>query len=405
MDSLAEFFKETENKTNSLLTNGLFFCVGIFLILCGACIFGLFPDIDTEIVLRISFAGVVGMLVLIPLLDFWRNSRYLKYIIICAVCLMTLSVACIPNIRVYLTFLLPPLLSFFYLNEQFTLFASVISGISYLISIGARCLFEADDTFTQWTRMRYFLAFGMGGLIELFAYCFILFFLTRTTAQLLKRTYLRKKRLDEVHTFILDGFANIVESKDRNTAEHISRTSRYVGIICNQLKKKGVYPDQVNDETIPVMIRAAPFHDLGKVSVPDDILNKPTTLDDEEWNVIHHHPADGALFIQHNFDVLNDDLFTKTASEMALCHHEHVDGTGYPFKLVGDEIPVSARIMATADIFDALVSDRAYKRAYTAEEAYAVLNDLSGTTLDPVMVDCMVECRDEVERILGGASS
>lgn len=405
MDSLTEFFRDSENKTNDLLSKGLYFCVAILLLFSGASIFGLFPDIDTMIVLRVSFIGVVIILALIPVLAFWRNTRALKYILSSAICLMTLAVACIPNMRVYLTFLLPPLLSFFYLSEKFTMFTSTVSGICYVLSIGARCLYEGDDTFSTWTRSEYFFAFGLGGLVEYFAYCFVLFFLTKTTSQLLKRTYLRKKRLDEVYNFILDGFANIVESKDSNTAEHISRTSRYVELICRQLKKKGAYPGQVNDETIPVMIRAAPFHDLGKISVPDDILNKPRSLNEEEWNIIHHHPADGALFIQHNFVVLNDALFTKTASEMALCHHEHVDGTGYPFKLVGEEIPVSARIMATADIFDALVSKRAYKKAYTSDEAYSVLKQLSGSSLDPVMVDCMFECRDEVERIMAGASS
>lgn len=405
MDSLTEFFEENEQSTNRLLAKAIWLCVGIFLLLGSACIFGLLPDINTATVLIISFTGIVVFLMFIPLLSVWRNSRVLKYVLIGTINLMVLSVACIPNMRVYLTFLLPPLLSFFYADEKFTLFASITSGISYVLSIGSRCLFEADDTFTLWTRKQYFLAFGIGGLVELAAYGFILYILTRTTAQMLKRTYLKRKRFKEIHHFILDGFANIVESKDKNTAEHISRASRYVEIICGQLKKKGLYPEQVNDVTIPVMIRAAPFHDLGKVSVPDDILNKPGRLNAAEWNVIQHHPADGALFIQHNFNVLDDELFTRTASEMALCHHERIDGTGYPFKLVSDEIPVSARIMATADIFDALVSKRAYKKPYTVDEAYSVLKELSGTSLDPVMVDCMIEARDEVERTMQGALS
>lgn len=402
MDSLAEFFKETENRTNILLSKALYFCVIVFLLLGGVCMFGLLPDIDTGIVLRVCFIGIVTLLILIPLLSIWRTSRVWKYILISVICLMNLSVACIPNMRVYLTFLLPPLISFFYANEKFTLFSSGISGLSYVLCIGVRCLLEGDDTFTKLTRTEYFFAFGFGGLVEFCFYCYILFFLTRTTSQLLKRTFLRKKRLNEIHNVIFDGFANIVESKDKNTGEHISRTSRYVKLICEQLLEKGIYPDEINETTIPVMIRAAPFHDLGKISVPDEILNKPYELDRKEWDVIHHHPADGALFIQHNFDVLNDDLFTKTASEMALCHHERMDGTGYPYKLVGDEIPVSARIMATADIFDALVSKRAYKEAYSIDEAYELLKKLSGTTLDPVMVDCMIDCREKVEQIMCG---
>ena len=120
----------------------------------------------------------------------------------------------------YLTFLLPPLLSFFYANEKFTLFSSVISGISYVLAIGARCLFEADDTFTIWTRSGYFLAFGLGGLVEFFAYCFVLYFLTKTTAELLKRTYLKRKRLDEVHDFIQEGLTKFAVPKETGGEWH-----------------------------------------------------------------------------------------------------------------------------------------------------------------------------------------
>lgn len=220
MDSLAEFFRENERKTNRHLIQVLYFCVGVLLVLGGACVFGLLPDINTSIVLRISFVDIIALLLLIPLLSFWRNSRVLKYIIIVAICFMNLSVACIPNIRVYLTFLLPPLLSFFYANEKFTLFSSVISGVSYVLAIGARCLFEADDTFTLWTRPGYFLAFGLGGLVEFFAYCFVLYFLTKTTSELLKRTYLKRKRLDEVHDFIQKGLSNFTESKEKDGEWH-----------------------------------------------------------------------------------------------------------------------------------------------------------------------------------------
>ena len=115
--------------------------------------------------------------------------------------------------------LLPPLLSFFYANERFTLFTSIITGVSYELAIGARCILEADDTFTIWSRKEYFFAFGVGGLVEFSVYCFILYLLTRTTAQLLKSTFLKRKRLNEIHDFIKDGFDKVIESKDINDGE------------------------------------------------------------------------------------------------------------------------------------------------------------------------------------------
>lgn len=402
MDSLASFFRENEEKTNNLLIKAMYYSVGLLALYVIACIAGVFEgDVDKWQSIYTSLIDIVIVLFLVPLLKKRYEARILKYFIICTLTIIVLSLACGKNRRVYLTFLIPPLVSTFYLNDKFTLRSCIMAGIGYLISIASHCILEDDISFVAFpSRLSFFWAYGLGGIVELTLYSLILYYLTRTTFQSLTRCYLRKKRLSQIRDLVLDGFANIVESKDANTGEHIERTSQYVELICRKLQERNMFPDQVNDVTIPVMIRAAPFHDLGKISVPDDILNKPSRLDKDEWNVIQHHPADGALFIQHNFNVLNDDLFTKTASEMALCHHEHVDGTGYPYHLVGDEIPVSARIMAAADIFDALVSERAYKKAFSIDEAYKELEALSGTTLDPVIVECMNDARSDVERVM-----
>lgn len=405
MDTLASFFHENEQKTNILLIRGLFLAVCVFILFMAACIAGLFPGLRNDITIPLCLVEIVIILIMIPILRNRPNDRVLKYLIIFTICLLNLLMSFIPNTRMYISFLLPPLVSCFYINEGFTILASILSGITFEISVAIRAFLYDGAMFETISRENYFLSYGIGGLIEYTLYCYILFYLTRTTFQSLMHSFLRKKRLNQIHTLILDGFANIVESKDRNTAEHISRTSRYVGLICDRLKAKGMYTDQVNDATIPVMVRAAPFHDLGKINIPDDILNKPGKLDAEEWKIIQHHPADGALFIQHNFVVLNDEQFTKTASEMALCHHERVDGTGYPFKLVAEEIPISARIMAAADIFDALVSERAYKKPFTIDEAYDVLQSLSGKNLDPVIVDCMLEVRPEIEQAMKGSDA
>lgn len=400
MDSLGSFFADNERKTNELLIKALYFSVGIYVLLIAASIAGLFPSLDSSIVIAMCLFEVAVVLFLIPVVRIKGNEKIQKYIILITVCMLNLMLSLIPNMRMYISFLLPPLVSCFYVNEKLTVFTGIISCVTYELSIAARAFLYDGAMFEQTSRVSYFLAYGVGGLIEYSLYCYILFHLTRTTFQSLMHSFLRKKRLNQIRNLILDGFANIVESKDSNTAEHISRTSRYVELICEKLKEKGIYSDQVNETTIPVMVRAAPFHDLGKISVPDYILNKPGKLNPAEWRIIQRHPSEGALFIQQNFIVLNDELFTKTASDMALCHHERVDGTGYPHQLSADEIPVSARIMAAADIFDALVSERPYKKAFTADEAYDVLKDLSGKTLDPVVVDCMISAREEVEKTM-----
>jgi HD-GYP domain-containing protein (c-di-GMP phosphodiesterase class II) len=147
---------------------------------------------------------------------------------------------------------------------------------------------------------------------------------------------------------------------------------------------------------------AAPLHDIGKIKVPDYILSKPAPLSEEEYTIIKNHPVESERIIRRTLNNVEDNHFVNIASEVSLYHHEKWDGTGYPKHLKGEEIPVSARIMAIADVFDALCSERPYKEAFSVEKAFQILEESREKHFDTVMVDIMVALRPVLEGIYEG---
>lgn len=181
--------------------------------------------------------------------------------------------------------------------------------------------------------------------------------------------------------------ARIGEYKDYETARHLLRMSLYVKILAEEI---GLSKDEV--ETLEL---AAPLHDIGKIGIPDKILLKPGALDDEELKVMRTHPMLG-------YQVLQDSpsKYLQKGAEIALYHHEKFDGTGYPNGLAGKDIPISARLVAVADVFDALTSKRSYKEAWTIEDSLSHMKKQSGKHFDPDIVETMFKVKPRFERVL-----
>lgn len=177
-------------------------------------------------------------------------------------------------------------------------------------------------------------------------------------------------------------------ARDNETGNHVIRTQHYVRAIATRLFEMGKYPDQINRQTIELMFNAAPLHDLGKVGIPDSILQKPGKLTDDEWMVMKTHTTIGAnvLSAAHLQSVRTNQVIS-VAIKIAASHHEHWDGSGYPKGLSGEAIPLAARIMALADVYDALVSKRVYKEKWTYDLAIQEILALKGLQFDPVIVD------------------
>lgn len=191
--------------------------------------------------------------------------------------------------------------------------------------------------------------------------------------------------------------AELVESRDGSTGGHIRRTAEYVKIIAQQLLDDHKYPEVVTPEFIRDISTAAPLHDVGKINVPDTILNKPGRLTDEEFAIMKSHAATGRKILSDAVDMTEHSAYLDHAIDMAGDHHEWWNGRGYPRGIQGDQIPVSARIMAIADVFDALVSKRVYKPGMPLEKAYSIIHEETGSHFDPICVEAFFKAKEKIE--------
>lgn len=197
----------------------------------------------------------------------------------------------------------------------------------------------------------------------------------------------------ELQKHTVNSLANLVENRDSETGEHIQRTSYYVELIARSAMNKGIYPDQITEEFIERLKKAAPMHDIGKIVITDTILKKPSRLSVDEYEDIKRHTVEGAKIVKEIIGVSDDKDYIRITQEVALSHHERWDGTGYPNGLREQMIPISARIMAIADVYDALVSQRCYKKELPAEEAFNIISRESGKQFDPVLVEVFLSLK------------
>lgn len=199
---------------------------------------------------------------------------------------------------------------------------------------------------------------------------------------------------------IIVTMANVIESRDGTTGEHVKRTSRYTIMLADKMMELGMYPEELNFQMIENMRNASPLHDIGKITIPDAVLRKPGSLTVEEYEIIKTHAQAGADMIRNNMNQMVTEEFLKTASDMARYHHEKWNGKGYPVGLKGTDIPLSARILAVTDVFDALVSKRQYKEGMSIDEAFAIMEKDRGEGFEPEILDVFLGLRGELEHIL-----
>ena len=211
------------------------------------------------------------------------------------------------------------------------------------------------------------------------------------------------QRFNENTAKLQDGLiitmADLVENRDSDTGDHIQKTAAYVKIIVDGLKKKGYYAEKLTPKFMSDVVRSAPLHDIGKINISDKVLNKPGKLTEEEYEIIKTHTTAGKDIIEKAIKTVKGESYLKEARNMAAYHHERWDGNGYPEGLHGEVIPLSARIMAVADVFDALTSPRVYKEAFPLDVAIRMLEEASGTQFDPKCVEVFIEALPEVKVI------
>lgn len=189
--------------------------------------------------------------------------------------------------------------------------------------------------------------------------------------------------------------ASLAETRDNETGAHILRTQRYVRALAEYLRDKPGYQEYLDEETVDLLFKSAPLHDIGKVGIPDRILLKPGKLTDDEFEVMKTHTTLGGDALEEGERRLGGSSFLGLAREIAYTHHEKWDGSGYPYGLKGDDLPISGRLMAVADVYDALISKRVYKDAFSHQKAMEIISEGNGSHFDPGVIDCLLAVERE----------
>ena len=215
-----------------------------------------------------------------------------------------------------------------------------------------------------------------------------------------KEVLARTRELQAVHDVTILALASLAETRDNETGNHLRRTQHYVQALAEALRHHPRFSAYLDEQSIELMFKSAPLHDIGKVGIADQILLKPGRFEPAEFEIMKTHARLGYQALVHAEEMLGAQVpFLRIAKEIALCHHEKWDGSGYPNGLVGDAIPVSARLMAVADVYDAVISRRVYKSEMNHETAVAIISEGAGRHFDPDVAAAFMVLEKEFEQI------
>jgi putative two-component system response regulator len=210
----------------------------------------------------------------------------------------------------------------------------------------------------------------------------------------------RTAEVNAIQDVTIHAMASLAETRDSDTGNHIRRTQQYVKVLAEKVRDNPRFSHFLNDKNIEMLFKSAPLHDIGKVGIPDKILLKPGKFTDEEFEIMKTHTTLGRNAILQAEKELGIEVpFLKFAKEIAYYHQEKWDGSGYPMGLAGNDIPISARLMAVADVYDALISRRVYKTGMPHEKAVQIIGEGKNTHFDPDIVDAFIELQDEFKAI------
>ena len=215
------------------------------------------------------------------------------------------------------------------------------------------------------------------------------------TAQLQQKT----EQLQHLQNGIVFVLADIVEGRDKITGGHIERTTRYIKILVDAMIAGGIYTEELGKIDLDMLISSARLHDIGKIAISDVILNKPGKLTDEEFEIMKTHAAEGERIIEKIVIRTDNVEFLQNAKLFAGYHHERWDGKGYPRSLAETDIPLQGRIMAIVDVYDALVSERPYKKPFTPEEAVKIIMESSGKQFEPSITNAFFGVKDQFKAV------
>jgi putative two-component system response regulator len=200
----------------------------------------------------------------------------------------------------------------------------------------------------------------------------------------------------ELENNLVISFSELIECRDENTGGHVQRTSKYVETLGTELLKKESFREELTEENLELIVRAAPLHDIGKIGISDTVLLKPGKLTESEYNLMKTHTTIGEEILANMYKRTPTQQYLRYAKVIAGGHHEKFDGTGYPNGLRGNAIPLCCRIMAVADVYDALVADRVYRKAVSHEAAYRIIVEGKNIDFDSKVVEAFEVCHEHL---------
>ena len=296
----------------------------------------------------------------------------------------------------------------------YTNYSMGVSAYTCFAMVGIYVLFTLVVFFQRWNYIEgkkrisiltYLLT--MGGITVLQAFFPEILLTSVVVTLMVIGIYLNQEdpALNEIsryHNEMVMSFATLVENKDGSTGGHIKRTTAYVKLLAEELRERGYYREVLTKDYIQNLCQSAPMHDIGKIAVPDVVLQKPGRLTEEEFEIMKKHTTDGSRIIDETFGNLGNEAYTRMAYQMARSHHEKWCGKGYPDGLKEKEIPLCARIMAVADVFDAVSEKRCYRDAMPLDQCFAIISEGSGRDFDPVIAEVFLDSRAKAEQIHSG---
>lgn len=302
------------------------------------------------------------------------------------------------HIGIYIGYGLIVFLSCLYYDVKLTLFLSVANYVAMIFSQYGKSLNSFKEGILYGTTpLADCIAFSLGFTIEFVFVVLIAYNVTKKNSKTLRSAIAQNEKLEQTQLDFMRFVPLVLKKHELVTGFHVEHTAEYVKMLCNKLKSMGYYSEELSKNNIEIFSAAANLHDIGKIYIPDHILMKPGKFTEQEYEMMKRHPEIGCEIILAMPKIYNDE-FNKVAAQMALCHHERFDGNGYPNRLKGEEIPLCARIMAVADVTDALLSYRPYKPAFSIEKTMQIIEENKGTQFEPVIADAMIELKDEVKK-------
>lgn len=400
MAILNKIVRQNEAEANKTVANVLFITFCIFSIIYVLNLLKVF--IIDQKVMTVAFV-LGGFLLLSPQVlnrIFGSENPKLKYIYVTLTNLFLFNIEVTLSFHAVVIYAFPIALAGLYFSKRVTLYGLILTMI---VSVGGQFAgfflnYVPDQNFLVMKRLILFSVLPKALTLGSFGY--LLYFITDRTTKLLDKQINDTSRIKELNKDMVLGFANLVENRDENTGGHVKRTSRYVELLAKELVARGVYKDVIDSEFVNNLTSAAPMHDIGKMSIPDHILQKPGKLTDEEYAVMKSHAENGGRIIKQTFSHIGDDKYRQMVYEVARYHHEKWNGRGYPEGRSKQEIPLAARIMAVADVFDAISQKRCYRDAIPLEECFRIIENGKGTDFEPVLVDVFLSMKSQIQQTM-----